>query len=208
MWTVVEAVLDEGEIVAGYAREPIRELELELRRGEPVALFRLALKLHAAAPLMVVSESKSARGYRLRDGGTPTAEKATSVAQNKDIAAAQALRQILLAELGHLLVNRAATLAGEAEGVHQMRVAIRRLRAALTFFKPHLEPTATARFESELRRVGQVFGEARDWDVFCLRTLPAALHDTAPRVGATCCKAPQARDARRHTDTLRRKSAG
>jgi hypothetical protein len=33
----------------------------------------------------------------------------------------------------------------------------RRLRAALTLFKPHhLEPHATPRFEAELRRVGQV----------------------------------------------------
>jgi triphosphatase len=71
--------------------------------------------------------------------------------------------------------ERPAALAGDADSVHQMRVAIRRLRAGLTMFKPCLEAHASARFEDELRRMGQIFGEARDWDVFCLHILPEAL---------------------------------
>src|SRR3954465_2439487 len=56
-----------------------------------------------------------------------------------------------------------------------MRVAVRRLRAVLTLFAPHLEPHATAAFQHELRRMGRVYGEARDWDVFCLELLPRTL---------------------------------
>jgi CHAD domain-containing protein len=56
-----------------------------------------------------------------------------------------------------------------------MRIAIRRLRAALALFQPFLEPHAAALFTDELRRVGRVLGEARDWDVFCLQILPAVL---------------------------------
>ena len=56
-----------------------------------------------------------------------------------------------------------------------MRIAIRRLRAALTLFHPLLEPHAAALFEDELRRLGRIFGEARDWDVFCLQILPDTL---------------------------------
>ena len=37
--TVVEAALDVGVIIAGDRRQPVRELELELRAGEPAALF-------------------------------------------------------------------------------------------------------------------------------------------------------------------------
>ena len=54
-----------------------------------------------------------------------------------------------------------------------MRVAIRRLRAALRLFAPHLEPQAASGFNNRLRALGHVLGEARDWDVFCLQTLPA-----------------------------------
>ena len=74
-----------------------------------------------------------------------------------------------------LLTNQPAGLAGDAEGVHQMRVAIRRLRAALALFQPFLEPHAAALFQDELRRIGRVFGEARDWDAFCLQILPEVL---------------------------------
>ena len=173
--TVVEAVLDEGTIIAGDAREPVRELELELKSGDPVALYRLALALHASAPVTIVHESKAERGYRLRDGGVAGARKAEAVAVTPTTRAAETFARIVATGLGHLLMNRPAALAGEAEGVHQMRVAIRRLRAALTLFKPCLEPHAAARFEDELRRIGQIFGEARDWDVFCLQILPEAL---------------------------------
>ena len=79
-----------------------------------------------------------------------------------------AFREIVAAGLGHLVANQPAAAAGDPEGVHQMRVAIRRLRTALVLFETHLEPHATARFEAELKRLGQVLGEARDWDVFCL----------------------------------------
>jgi CHAD domain-containing protein len=58
--------------------------------------------------------------------------------------------------------------------VHQIRVAVRRLRAALALFKQHLIPITLGRFNDELRRLGSLFGGARDWDVFVLQTLSAA----------------------------------
>jgi inorganic triphosphatase YgiF len=42
---LVEAALDLGSIVAGEAKQDIRELELELRQGTPRSLYRLALEL-------------------------------------------------------------------------------------------------------------------------------------------------------------------
>ena len=55
-----------------------------------------------------------------------------------------------------------------------MRVAIRRLRSLLVLFERFLEPHVSERFEEELRRLGQVLGVARDWDVFLTDTLPRA----------------------------------
>jgi inorganic triphosphatase YgiF len=173
--TVIEAAFDEGVITAGDARQSVRELELELRAGDPTALYRLALQLHNDVPLTVESESKAARGYRLQSGAKPAAHKTEAIKLQPTTSAAEAFREILGAELGHLLANQPAARAGDAEGVHQMRVAIRRLRAALTLFQPHLEPHTAGLFQDELRRLGRVFGEARDWDVFCLQTLPEAL---------------------------------
>jgi inorganic triphosphatase YgiF len=174
--TTIEAAFDQGDIIAGDARITVCELELELLAGSRAALFRFALELHNATPLTIDPESKAARGERLRSGTAPEAVKAAHVTLTPKTTAAHAVRMILTTTLGHLLANQAAALAGNVEGIHQMRVAIRRLRAALTLFAPVLEPHATARFQDELRRVGRVFGEARDWDVFTLEVLPGALH--------------------------------
>src|SRR5271157_4738146 len=51
--STIEAVLDSGSIVAGDQKQPVHELELELRNGAPGALYGLALSLHAATPLTI-----------------------------------------------------------------------------------------------------------------------------------------------------------
>jgi inorganic triphosphatase YgiF len=62
----IEAVLDLGEIRAGRRREPIREMELELLQGSPIALYRLASEELLAVPGTLLStESKAARGWQL-----------------------------------------------------------------------------------------------------------------------------------------------
>jgi len=179
---IVEAAFDRGSIIAGDARAPICELELELREGEAGPLYRLALQLHQATPLTLGVESKAARGYRLRSGAAPHAKTARPPKLDPKIGAAAAFRDIVVSELGDLIANQPAAHAGDAEGVHQMRVGIRRLRSALMLFAPYLEPKAAKRFQAELQRTGRRFGEARDWDVFCLEALPAAL-DRAENIG-------------------------
>ena len=69
--TTIEAAHDEGVIIAGDSHQRIRELELELRGGEAAPMYRLACALHAVAPVMLGTESKAARGYRLADGSAP-----------------------------------------------------------------------------------------------------------------------------------------
>jgi triphosphatase len=174
--TVIETAYDEGLITADDSHQPIRELELELRQGEAAPLYRLACELHAAAPVMIETESKGARGYRLASGAKPEAHKSRDTSIDPQTNGAAAFRQIVNAGLGHLLANQSAGLAGDAEGVHQMRIAVRRLRAALALFQPFLEPHAASLFQGELQRVGRVFGEARDWDVFCLQILPDVMN--------------------------------
>ena len=81
------------------------------------------------------------------------------------------------AALVHLLANVGPAERADVEGVHQVRVAVRRLRAALALFKPHLPPVTLGRFNDELRRLGGIFGRARDWDVFVCETLSIAEKD-------------------------------
>jgi CHAD domain-containing protein len=84
------------------------------------------------------------------------------------------LKRIVGVTVTHLLSNVGAANGGDVEGVHQIRVAVRRLRAALALFKQYLNPVTLECFNDELRRLGRLFGAARDWDVFVLETLSAA----------------------------------
>jgi len=175
--TVAEAAVDVGRVFAGEATQDVNELELELKRGAPGPLYRLALDLHATVPFIIGVESKAQRGQRLRMGKAPVAVKRGPPPLDGDGPASEAVRRIIGAALGQLLANQPAAAVGDVEGVHQMRVGIRRLRTALALFGKHLEPYASRRFEAELKRLGQVFGNARDWDVFCTQILPDAEKD-------------------------------
>lgn len=61
----IELVVDEGEIISGDYRTPIREVELELKGGEPEALWALALMLAEQVPLRPSDSSKATRGNAL-----------------------------------------------------------------------------------------------------------------------------------------------
>lgn len=72
----------------------------------------------------------------------------------------------------HILANRdAARSVDDPEGIHQLRVAVRRSRSALRLFRGTLSKRATRPLQSELRWLGDALGPARDWDVFCVETL-------------------------------------
>lgn len=64
----VEVALDQGEIRAADRRVPIHELELELKEGDPQALWHLALTFAATLPLRPADASKAARGSALLSG--------------------------------------------------------------------------------------------------------------------------------------------
>jgi inorganic triphosphatase YgiF len=176
----VELAFDDGTVTAGEAGEPLNELELELKGGDEDALFRLGLDLLQVAPLALVNESKAERGWRLRDGVQPKARKPRAVVLDPGMAVHEAFARLSSDVLDDLLLNQSAALRGdEMEGIHQMRVGIRRLRSLLVLFERFVEPHAAGRFEDELRRLGRVLGEARDWDVFLAESLPAVIETGA-----------------------------
>lgn len=113
-----------------------------------------------------------------RDPRARTRRPALSPSDPAGEAAASALRFYLRAFAGH----EAGARHGGVESVHQLRVAIRRLRATLRLFAPFLAKDATGRADAELSWLGRSIGEVRDLDVLLL-AIPkrAARLDAAAR---------------------------
>lgn len=163
----VELALDEGQLVAAQGSAPISEAELELKLGEPRQLFDLALRLQQDMPARVLTASKSERGYALVAGTRPIPQKAAPLQLDPAATAFQAFQAIARSCVGQLLVNQDCLIeTHDAEAVHQMRVALRRLRSGMNVFKEFLDTPETASLREELRWLQGHLGAARDMDVF------------------------------------------
>jgi triphosphatase len=176
--THIEAAIDKGEIrvVAGGAVEPICEIELELKSGDAAGLYDLALRLLDIAPIRIETRSKSERGYRLVEGAgaAPPVFHAEPVVLDPGMTVEAALQKIGGSCLAHLLRNEAAVLSAQPEGVHQMRVAIRRIRSAASSLKEVLSSEDRRWVAEELGWLGDALGPARNLDVFTSELLQAA----------------------------------
>lgn len=169
----IELALDLGKLVVDGKSEPISEIELELKAGNPGRLFDLALQLQQDIPLELENVSKSQRGYEHYRPSTPGVVKSRLPALNKNMSAADAFRAIAWECLRHLQGNQTMVLHGDdVEGVHQMRVALRRLRSALAVFRRVVRKENTIAIVNELRWITDILGTARDLDVFITQTLP------------------------------------
>ena len=176
--TAVEAAIDQGAIrtVDKDGVEPISEVELELKGGESSKLYDLAAQLLKVAPLRLEARSKSERGYHLVEHGNapPPAVHAERVELDRNMTVVDALQSIGRNCLAQLLRNEPAVLSGQLEGVHQMRVAVRRLRSAISSLRELLPQQELDRTVEELRWLGGMLGPARNLDVFATELLPAA----------------------------------
>lgn len=174
----VEMAVDVGEVRAGDRSEPICEVELELKRGKARHLFALARQLARALPVRLLTQSKSDRGYDLAAGRGARAVKARPVALERDASIGEAFRAIARNCLHHLLANQQALLdTGDGEAVHQMRVALRRLRSAMKIFRPLVAGAQMEALRGEIRWLLAQLGPARDAEVFLTEIIePAAAH--------------------------------
>lgn len=163
----IEVALDRGQIGAGERRAALSEAELELKTGRRERLYELAIALNEAVPVSLETETKAARGYRLAADEGPGSYRADTVELTPDMTARAAFSAIAKSALQQLRLNEACSLLGEdIEGVHQQRVAIRRLRALISAFKDTMTVETRSYLTHELKWLQGVLGPARDWDVF------------------------------------------
>ena len=189
----IEVAIDQGEIIAGSRREALCELELELKSGAVDDLFDMAIELAGRHPLMVDNRSKAERGDALARNLPPGAPvKAADLWLPPDANPQTIARLAVENCLAHWQANEAGFLAQltgsphDSEYLHQLRVAVRRLRVACDPLArlAGWQTGAMASIQEPLRKLGQQLGAARDWDVFIEETWPPlreAIDDAALR---------------------------
>jgi CHAD domain-containing protein len=188
----VEAELLTGKLRAVAAETPVARLRLT---GAPEPVLARAAALVADLHLLPPTTSLAEAGRALARGETPRPRRRGPPM----LADAATVEDALLAALGHLLevmlhhVPACQPGAGP-EGVHQTRVALRRLRSVLKAFRPAAGCPPLAEFDAGLKALADALGPARDWDVFTAGTGAAAAaalgHD---RRLASLLKAAEAR---------------
>ncbi|MEA2903269.1 MAG: triphosphatase [Alphaproteobacteria bacterium] len=167
----IELTVDKGKVEAGRQSSPLCEVELELKQGDSAELFKLARALAAEIPFQLAARSKAERGYALIAGEPLTAAKAAPVMIAPEANQQSAFQAVAGACLYHLVVNQSPMQSGDPEGLHQMRVALRRLRAAISLFSGMLADPQTLAMKAEFKWISGELGPARELDVFMKRVV-------------------------------------
>ena len=173
--SAIEIAFDLGTIRAGEREEAVCELEMELVEGQFADIMVLALHLPLGPELSWSVRSKAARCHALALDLQPAAILAQPVRLSPGMNGAMGFQAIAWNCLEQLLANYPLVIAsGDAEGVHQSRVAIRRLRAACGLFGDKVDNDAAPVLRAGLKAVATGLGPARDLHVLLDRVASAA----------------------------------
>jgi CHAD domain-containing protein len=137
-----------------------REWEVELAGARSELLERIEAELLGAGARSGGVSSKLARALAKESPGhrRPAAETFLTLRSS--------VQDVLTAYLArHLLVLQEHDAGLRGETVHRLRIAARRLRSALTTYRPMFEPGAVDALRDELRWLGNELSEARDSEV-------------------------------------------
>ncbi len=190
--TCIEYAFDTGAISAtasgrDHANDrmlSVSELELELMSGPPDGLFDAARALLQQRPLWIDVRSKAMRGEALSGGRRIVAP---AHAERLNLASRSTLQQLAhkaladcVRQLSLNLSQIAAAEAYENEHVHQARIALRRLRTAVSLFPQQLRVPAA--WKDTARQLGRALGSSRDAAVMAATLWPALRQAGAPLV--------------------------
>jgi inorganic triphosphatase YgiF len=160
----IEVAFDEGVILVGERSAPLCEVELELKAGPTRDLYEFAAKLAESLPLVVDIVSKAERAHYFACAEAPVPVKARPVELPGEVLD-EAIARIIASACAHFVANWAPLRGGDdPEAIHQMRVALRRLRAALAMFLRAAPSSEFEHFRQEAKALATALGPARDCD--------------------------------------------
>lgn len=174
---------DQGAVGLGLLRGVLRGVTdaqpacRVLLAGEEAPVRGVAVSLAEHLRLEVPHACLAAEAFALVHA-TPPPPRQLGPAALPDV---QSVAEAFAFVVGHLtdviLHFAVAALDSRAgpEAVHQMRVAVRRLRSSFSLFRPVVGCAAVEAAEADLKSLSDRLAPARDWDVFMTETSPPIL---------------------------------
>jgi CHAD domain-containing protein len=169
---LAEIVLDDVVIVAGRRSSRLQRVEVEARAADGAAgatLSEFIDEFRATCALVPATHSKfeiGLRAHALQPGAPVNFGQPAAAEHAGDDPSMGDLAFAVMREHFAVFLSRepGSRLGEDIEDVHRMRVATRRLRAAMSLFRDYL-PEVAPSLRNELRWVGRALGGVRDLDV-------------------------------------------
>jgi len=157
--------------LALFNHEPESDKQVELSQDNPaesISEQELEMPLVLGDEPVVIKKIKSPAGTDLPDQAMlDKLAKIKTAGVAADDVLAEAGRKVLRYHFIQMLANEDSTRLGEdIEGLHDMRVATRRMRAAFEVFAVYFQPKVVKTHLKGLRATGRALGNVRDLDVF------------------------------------------
>jgi triphosphatase len=170
----ITLTVEKGLLRAVTAERSVARIVLN---GEAAAVHEAALLIASAIPVAVPLMTLAMEAIALATGhAAPPRHHGAPVLPEALTDVPAALAHII----GHLtdVMLAYAPAAAEldetgSEAVHQMRVAVRRARSAVSIFRSAVAAGSLNTISDRLRTLGRQLGPGRDWDVFTDETIPA-----------------------------------
>jgi CHAD domain-containing protein len=178
--SLVDCVFEVGTLSNSSQTMPIARLRFAVQDGSPFRLFDLIDELRQTVALRIAVQEPEERGYASFTQAGPQIIRAESIDLMPQMSREAAYAKILRSCIEHWTGNEVAAVEARLpEGVHQMRVALRRLRAAISVFKGLMPVPREIWVKEQVRWLAGTLGRAREWDVFLDNTMaPVEAHFT------------------------------
>jgi len=181
----IELAIDDGVVLANDQSRPLTEVELELKRGNVADLLGLARELAQGCALSLAFESKAGKGYRLAAQAAARPQKARPMQLPHSASFDDTIATVITSCLAHFTANWASLRDSDApESVHQLRVALRRLRSALGIFRKRIVLPELEDIRTRARDIASALGPARECDAFRQNALAGPFRDQPNRLAA------------------------
>ncbi len=158
-------ILQTGELNFAEEKAPVGEIEFLFAKGNKQSFLADIGKIRTAYDLFPLPTGGILEGHG--PGWERGPVRARSIRLNREMDSQAAARLSLWEGLRQLAANAGPLLESkDPEIVHQMRVAIRRLRAAISVFGSLLVGADGEKVLAEIKWLARALGAARDLDVF------------------------------------------